>query len=186
MLKTSRIHFSLVLLGILLAGFSSALAQEHRHGVGAGFNFGIVDTQPETVDSTLGDAIEVTGWNVFGKFGFTARWAIELEYRQLEDDEDEAQKQEFTQIGAYALHMWRPAKTFRPHIKFGLVRTELERTGAFTTPVEDDAVGLGLGGGFEVGSQRVAFFFEMNVAIVTLLEEDLGIGTYNLGVMFKL
>jgi hypothetical protein len=185
MLTGNGFRHSLALLAGFLACTGLALAQEHRHGAGVGFNFGIVDTNPATVDATLNDTIEVSGWNVFGKFGFTDHWAIALEYRRLEDDEDRALKQEFTQIGAYGLYMWRPAKVFRPHLKFGLVRNGIERSSGSSSPLKDDAVDLGLGGGFEAGSQRVAFFFELNVAITTLLEEDLGIGTYNLGVIFK-
>jgi hypothetical protein len=105
----------------------------------------------------------------------------------MEDDEnflfDETDS--YTQIGVQAVYMWRPSKTFRPHVKFGLERTDFEAEIGGLTVAADDGVGLAVGGGFEAGSQRVAFFLDYDFTAVELFDEDFETANFDLGIIFK-
>jgi hypothetical protein len=144
-----------------------------RHGVGGALVTGLLDCD------SCPDTFEFTGFSLFGKVGLTDNWGILVTYRDMEDDEAFVFG-EYTQVGVQALYMWRPSKVVRPHVKFGLERTD------FDAPfVSDDGTGLAVGGGLEVGSQRVAFFLDYDFTMVELFDEDFEIANLDLGIIFK-
>jgi hypothetical protein len=82
--------------------------------------------------------------------------------------------------------MWRPAKKVRPHVKFGVERTDLEgKIPGFAT-VSDDDTTLAVGGGFEAGSQKVAFLLDYDITVADIFNEDFAFVNLNLGIIFKL
>jgi len=161
--------------------FSPAVAAENKHGLGAALVSGVVDC-----DSCV-DSIEFSGFALFGKIGFTENWGLLITYRDMEDDEDLFLNEEdtYTQFAVQGVYMWRPAKRFRPHVKFGLERTDFEAKVPGFVTLSDDGTALAVGGGFEAGSQRVAFFLDYDFTIVELFDEDFDIANLDLGIIFK-
>jgi hypothetical protein len=170
-------------IGIVLALFlcAPAGAAVSRHGVGGALVGGALDC-----DSCF-DAIGFAGFAVFGKIGLTDNWGLLITYRDMEDDENLllGEKDTYQQIGVQALHMWRPRKLFRPHVKFGIERTDFEAEIGGVTVAADDGAGLAVGGGFEAGTQRVAFFLDYDFTVVELFDEDFEIANLDLGIIFK-
>jgi len=163
----------LVILVMALSG--SILAAERKHGVGIGLVASNVE--PESAD--------FTGFTLFGKIGITENWGILVSYRNMEEflifggEEDE-----YTEIGVHGAYMWRPDNKVRPHVKFGFVRTEFE----ISVPglsVDDDGTGFSVGGGLEAGSEKIAFFGDLDVAVVELFDVDFDFVSVTLGVIFK-
>ena len=161
-----------------------ALAKDDRSGVGLGFTSGIVDSD------LLFEEINFLGYTVFWKFGFTDTWGLLVSYRDMEDDDILlfGEEDDYTQFGVHAVYMWRHGKRMRPHVKFGLAHTDLEGTGPFPT-ISDDAVGLSIGGGFEAGSDRVAFYADYDFTAPEMefggFEDDVLFFNLNLGMIFK-
>lgn len=81
--------------------------------------------------------------------------------------------------------MWRPGMGVRPHLKFGLARTDYEAKLPGFPKLSDDGTGISIGGGLEAGSQRVAFFGDCDFTSVSLFDEDFSIGNLTLGIIFK-
>jgi hypothetical protein len=169
------------LLFLTLFAFLPAAAAENRHGFGLALVSGVADCD------SCPNSIEFTGFALFAKIGFTDNWGLQISYRDMEDNEDLLLDEEdtYTQFGVQAVYMWRPAKTVRPHIKFGLENTDFEGEipGVLTYTVDDTA--LAVGGGFEAGSQRVAFLLDYDFTMIEILDEDFGFGNLNLGITFK-
>ena len=169
----------LVILVMALSG--SILAAERKHGVG----IGLVSSSVEDEDGTV--EVDFTGLTLFGKIGITENWGILVSYRDMEDDEDLlfGEEDEYTEIGVHGAYMWRPDNKVRPHVKFGFVRTELEVSAPGFLPADDDGTGFSVGGGLEAGSEKIAFFGEMDVAVVELFDVDFDFVSVTLGVIFK-
>ncbi len=167
----------LFLLVIALSG--SVLAAERKHGVGIGLV--LSNVEPENATD-----LDFTGFTLFGKIGITENWGILVSYRDMEDDEDLllGEEDKYTEIGVHGAYMWRPDNKVRPHVMFGLVRTDLE----ISVPgfsVDDDGTGFSVGGGLEAGSEKIAFFGDLDVAVVELFDEDFDFVSVTLGVIFK-
>ena len=151
---------------VLVALPNSASMAENRHSVGFGLDVATVDS-----DLFFNEEDHV-GFSIFGKIGFSDHWGLFLFYRDMEDDEDFfGLEQTYQQIGAHAVYMWRPNKKVRPHVGFGLVRTDFEADFSGFV-VSDDGVGASVSGGVEVGSQRVAFYAEYQITVVDLDDFD--------------
>ena len=76
----------------------------------------------------------------------------------------------------------------RPHIAFGLTRTDFEADFIGPGKISDDGVGISVSGGLEAGSQRIAFFAEYSITVVDLEDFDpdaTTIADVVLGIMFK-
>lgn len=174
-----------ILLGglIVVAVCSGAWAGDRRSGIGFGFSSG-------TIDPDGGGETEWSGGTVFGKIGFTDNWGLLLSVRSMEDDENLALVDgEYDQFSAHGVYMWRPDKTVRPHVKFGMSRVDLEAQflpGFLNLKASDAGAGFSLGGGLEAGSPKVAFFADFELVVVELFSEDVGVANLTLGVMFKL
>jgi hypothetical protein len=164
-----------------LAACGLSFGAEHKHGVGLGLDSATLDTD------SLPEAIDFTGFTLFGKIGFTENWGMFISYRDMEDDEDLlfGEEDSYTQIGVHAVYMWRPDKRVRPHVKFGIARTDFDAELTGFPTLSDDGVGISVGGGLEAGSQRVAFFGDADVNVVSLFSEDFTITDVTLGVIFK-
>lgn len=173
-------RFAVLVALSFLAASGLSFGAEHKHGIGLGLDSATLDTD------SLPEAIEFTGFTLFGKIGFTDNWGMFISYRDMEDDEDLlfGEEDSYTQIGVHAVYMWRPDKRVRPHVKFGLARTDFEAE-AFGLTLSDDGVGISVGGGLEAGSQRVAFFGDLDVNVVSLFGEDFTFSDVTLGVIFK-
>ncbi len=180
------------MLAIVLLSFlgTPAIGAENRHGVGFGFNAAIVDS-----DSFFFDEAH-EGFSVFGKYGVTDNWGIFIFYRDMEDDEDFSDvflfpdlEQTYRQFGVRALRMWRADARVRPHVAFGLTYTDMEADFRNVLGIiSDSGVGISVSGGFEAGSQTIAFFTEYSITVVDLSDfddDDTTIGDLVLGIMFK-
>ncbi len=181
-----------VLLGIVLLSFLSTpgIGAENKHGIGFGINVATVDS-----DSFFEDE-DHDGFSIYGKIGITDKWGIFIFYRDMEDDENFAGgfEQTYEQIGVRALYMWRPDKRVRPHVAFGLTRTDFTADfgGLGLGKLSDDGIGISVSGGLEAGSQRIAFFSEYSITVVDLSDlaqpigdDDTTIADLVLGIMFK-
>jgi hypothetical protein len=164
-----------------LTQFLPAAAADNRHGIGLAVVSGAADCD------SCNDAIEFTGYSLFGKIGFTDNWGLMITYRDMEDNEDLFLSEEdtYTQVAVQAVYMWRPTKVMRPHVKFGVERTDLEgKIPGFAT-VSDDDTTLAVGGGFEAGSQKVAFLLDYDFTLADIFDEDFAFANLNLGIIFK-
>jgi len=171
----------LALLALLFSIPDPVLGEVRKHGAGIGYETAIVDS------GFLPEALAFTGFSLFGKIGFTDNWGLLIAYRNMKDDEDLllGEEDSYIEVGVHAIHMWRPDKRVRPHLKFGLAWVELEAKIPGVPAISDVGFGPSLGGGLEVGSQRVAFFGDLALAVVDLFDEDTIFGDLTLGVMFK-
>jgi hypothetical protein len=70
-------------------------------------------------------------------------------------------------------------------VKFGLQQTDLELT-ALSLTIDDDGSALSFGGGFEAGSEKVAFFLDLDYTEVELFDIDFEGANLTAGVIFKL
>lgn len=186
----SRRSFSTsMLLAFFL--FLPAVAAEHNSGLGAALAGGAADC-----DSCF-DATAFSGFALFGKIGITRNWGVLITYRDMEQEDDDLfslffnEKDTYTQLAVQGVYMWRPSKTVRPHVKFGLERTDIEREIPGAPKVSADGTGWSVGGGFEAGSQRVAFFLDYDITGVKLdfgafNDEDFAFANLNAGIIFKL
>jgi hypothetical protein len=158
-----------------------AVAVESRHGLGGALVFGTLDC-----DSCV-DEFDFDGFSLFGKIGFTDNWGLLIKYHDMEDDEDFFLDEEdtYTQFAVQGVYMWRAPKAFRPHVKFGLERTDFEAEIPGLLKESDDGVALAVGGGFEAGSQRVAFILDYDFTQVELFDEDFDLANLDLGIIFK-
>jgi hypothetical protein len=109
----------------------------------------------------------------------------------MRDDEDLAfgEEDDYMPVGVHGIYMWRPDKKLRPHIRFGFVWTDLESS-FFRETFSDSGTGFGLGGGFEFGSPKIAFFldYEFNTVELELVpsaKADFDFGNFTLGFIFK-
>ncbi len=177
---------TIFVLAILLAVAAPATAADYRSGAGFAFTSGIVDA-----DFLLPEELAFVGYTIFWKVGITERWGVLVSYRDMEDDEFLlfAEEDEYTQIAVHAMAMWRHGKQVRPHVKFGLARTELEATIPFTLNTKDDDTTLSIGGGLEAGSERIAFFADYDFTEPELnlvgIPDDYSIWNLSLGMIFK-
>lgn len=167
---------------ILVLGFGThATADPNDDAVGLG-----LDQSKLSFDSLSSD-LDFSGFTAFLKIGADPRWGIILAYRSVEDDEDLLPGEEisYTQAGIYGTRVWRPEAGFRPHVKFGFIWMDftLEATG-FPT-LGETTTGFAVGGGFELGSQRVALLVDYEYGIVELFNENVNLGDLMLGVVFK-
>jgi Outer membrane protein beta-barrel domain len=169
----------LIALGLSLA--APAFAAEHNSGVGFGLTGGVVDSD------SLSDSLNFTGYTLFGKIGFTDHWGLAVAYRDMNDDEDLAfgEKDSYKQTSVHAVYMWRPGKIVRPHVKFGIERTEFEAELPPFPTLKDDDVAGSVGGGLEVGTPSVAFYGDYDLTRVRLFDEDFDIGNLTAGIIFK-
>jgi hypothetical protein len=154
-----------------------------RHSIGLGLNVATVDS-----DFFFNEE-DHTGYSVFGKIGLTDHWGIFLFYRDMEDDEDFfGLEQTYNQLGVHAVYMWRPDNKVRPHVGFGLVRTDFEADFFGLGVLSDDGIGPSVSGGLEIGSQKVAFYAEYQITVVDLDNFDPDstiIDDLVLGIVFK-
>lgn len=174
-------HLS-VLVVLALVPFVSAGAAEKQSGFGGALVAGTLDCE------SCSDTFEFSGFSLFGKIGFNKNWGLLITYRDAEDDEDFLfnETDSYTQLAVQAVYMWRPSKMFRPHVKFGFESTDFEAEAPGFPTVSDDGTALAVGGGFEAGSQSVAFFLDYDFTTVELFDEDFDIDNLSLGIIFKL
>jgi hypothetical protein len=167
------------LVVLLIVSSAPVFGAERRHGAG----FGLCSGSGEPED---GPELDFVGFSIFGKIGFTDHWGLLISYKDMEDDEDLliGEEDEYTQIGAYGVYMWRHDRTVRPHMKFGFERTELQLS-LFGSSIDDDGVAFSLGGGLEAGSQKIAFFGDFDFTTVELFDVDFEIANLTAGVIFK-
>jgi len=169
----------LVTLTLILA--VPAFGAEPKSGIGFGLTGGVVDSD------SLSDSLSFSGFALFGKIGFTDHWGLAVTYRDMKDDENLAfgEDDSYKQTSVHAVYMWRPGKIVRPHVKFGIERTEFEaKLPPFPTLSDDDVAGS-VGGGLEVGTPKVAFFGDYDFTQARLFDEDFDIGNLTLGIIFK-
>lgn len=173
-----RLAVLVALVFLAVSGWS--FGAEHRHGIGFGIDSATLD------NDTLPEALEFTGFTLFGKFGFTDNWGLLISLRDMEDDEllIGGEEDSYTQIGVHAVYMWRPSSRVRPHVKFGIARTDFDAE-LPGNPLSDDGAGISVGGGLEAGTQKVAFFGDADVQAVSLFNEDFTITDVTLGIIFK-
>ena len=159
-----------------------AIATAGDHGVGVAFAGGTLNQC-----DPCGGSIDFTGVALFGKIGFTPSWGLLITYRDMEDDENLlfGEQDSYTQLAAQVVYMWLPRQVFRPHVKFGLARTEFEAEVPGFPTLSDDDVAPAFGGGFEVGSPTVAFFFDYDFTFVDIFDDDFDVGNLNLGIIVK-
>jgi hypothetical protein len=171
---------TLTLIALLTTVSAVALAAERRHGVGVGV---VIGTGEPDFSGT--DEIDFVGGQIFGKVGFTDNWGLLLTFRGMEDEEDvPGISADYTQISIHGMYMWRPDNKVRPHVKFGLQQTDLELT-ALTLTIDDDGSAFSFGGGFEAGSEKVAFFLDLDYTEVELFDIDFEGSNLTAGVIFK-
>ena len=160
-----------------------ALADVNRSGIGAGVTFGAVDSDA----SDEGESF--TGATVFIKAGFSDAWGLLFSYRRLESEDPVTaifgENEIYEQLSVHAVRTWRADKVVRPHLKFGLARTEFETENFLSLTASDDGVGASLGGGFEAGTQRVAFLGDVDYSLVELFGEDFLFVNLTAGIIFK-
>jgi hypothetical protein len=170
--------------------FLPAVAADHNSGLGAALAGGVANC-----DNCF-DATVFSGFALFGKIGITRNWGVLVTYRDMEQRDDDLfslffnEKDTYTQLAVQGVYMWRASKTVRPHIKFGLERTDIEREIPGSPTVSDDGTGWSGGGGFEAGSQRVAFFLDYDITRVKLdlgafSNGDYAFANLNAGIIFK-
>jgi hypothetical protein len=168
---------------VLLAIFLSlpAAAAENRSSFGGALVFGTLDC-----DSCV-DELDFVGFSLFGKIGITDNWGLLLKYRDMEDDEEFflGEEDTYTQFAVQGVYMWRAREVFRPHVKFGLERTDFEAEIPGLLKESDDGVALAVGGGFEAGTPRVAFILDYDFTRVELFDEDFDLANLDLGIIFK-
>lgn len=79
----------------------------------------------------------------------------------------------------------QPSSRVRPHVKFGIARTDFDAELPGNPTLSDDGVGVSVGGGLEAGNQEAAFFGDADVQVVSLFQEDFTICDVTLGIIFK-
>ncbi len=171
----------LIIVALLIIAVPT-FAKENRSGVGIAYTLGSTD-----FDIPGDSEIDFTGYTIFWKFGFTNMWGLQISYRDMEDDEDNklpGEEAEFTQIGAHAVVIWRHGNLVRPLVKFGLVQNDIELRDS-TSSLSDDNVDFSIGGGLEVGSERIAFYAEWDFTQTEFLSVDVDVDNLNLGIIFK-
>ena len=171
---------TILVLFLSIPGFGA----DRRSGAGLGLTRGTAES-----DIAFGEELDFEGYTVFYKHGVTDTWGVLVSYRDMEDDEDLAfgEKDEYTQLAVHAVYMWRAGKKVRPHVKFGLVNTDFEAT-VFGFSLSDDDVTVSVGGGFEAGSEKVAFFADLDYTepeVEILVTQEFEIANLTLGVIFK-
>jgi hypothetical protein len=178
----------LAVLSLLLFLFCAslpALAADDRSGAGLGFTSGIVDME------FLPAELDFVGYTLFWKFGFTDTWGLLVSYRDMEDDEILifSEEDDYTQFAVHAVYMWRHGKRVRPHVKFGLARTDFDARSPFFPSVSDDDVTISFGGGLEAGSDKIAFFADYDFTQPELelfgFSQDTDVFGLTLGIIFK-
>lgn len=171
---------TLTLIALLMTASAVALAAERRHGVGVG-----VVTGTGEPDFAGTNEIDFVGGQIFGKFGITDNWGLLITLRDMEDDEDvPGASAEYTQVSVHGMYMWRPDNKVRPHVKFGLQHTDLDLS-ALNLTIDDDGSAFSFGGGFEAGSEKVAFFLDLDYTEVELFDIDFQGSNLTAGVIFK-
>lgn len=170
-----------ILVVLAFFPFMPAGAADKKHGLGVAVVSGILDCD------SCSDTFEFSGFALFGKIGFDKNWGLLITYRDMEDDENFifGETDSYTQFSVQAVYMWRPTKKFRPHVKFGLASTDFKAKLPGFPTISDDGTGLAVGGGFEAGSQSVAFFLDYDYTTVDLFDEDFETANFNLGIIFK-
>jgi hypothetical protein len=152
-----------------------AFAAERIHGLGLGLN------------SASSEDVTFKGFSAIGKIGLTEHWGVLVSFRFMKDDEDLSLGEEdsYEQIGLHAVYMWRPEKAARPHVKFGLARTGAKIRIPAVGSIRDDGLGWSVGYGLEAGSQKVAFFGDLEFARVKLFDENFEFRDVTIGIVFK-
>jgi hypothetical protein len=156
-------------------------AAVNKNGAGLSAVAGVLDCE------SCSDTFDFSGYAVFGKIGLDDHWSLYVTFRDMEDDELFLFNEEdsYTQLSVQAAYTWRVSRAFRPYVKFGVTRTDFEAEAPPLPALEDDGVSLAVGGGFEAGSQRVAFLLDYDFTTVELFDEDFDIGNLGLGILFK-
>ena len=170
-----------ILAILTLLSLAPAGAAESKHGVGIAGVSGIFDCE------FCFGPYNFVGFSLFGKIGFDSHWGLLITYRDMDDEEFVifGDEDSYTQWGVQAAYMWRPSKPFRPYVKFGLERTDYTSEDSILVTVSDDGTSLAVGGGFEAGSQRVAFVLDYDFTVVELFGRDSDIGNAGAGIIFK-
>ena len=166
---------------LILASMVSipTVAADLSGAVGLGLNTG-VSVASDDGETTMSSGESTDGFTLFGRFGLSKKWGIVASYRKLDGEDAE----EYTQIGVHGVITWRSDRRVRPHFKFGLVHTEMEVPGV--SPLSTDAgVGPSIGGGVEIGSQRIAFIGELDSTGVQLGDETRGIANWTAGMVVR-
>ena len=169
----------IIVLALIFA--APVFGAESNSGVGFGLTGGVVDSD------VLSDSLNFTGYMLFAKLGFTDHWGLAVSYRDMKDDENLAfgEEDSYTQTAVHAVYMWRPGKIVRPHVKFGIERTEFEAKEPPFPTLKDDDVAGSVGGGLEVGTPQIAFFGDYDLTRARLFDEDFDIGNLTAGIIFK-
>lgn len=164
----------------ILAGGTPALAEVRASGIGAGLSAGMADSD------ALSEDLDFTGWTGYVKLAITNSWGFLLSYRDMEDDEDLLLEEDsYKQASVYLIRTWRVEKIVRPHFKIGASRVDFEREIGGLLTSDDDDLGFSVGGGLEVGSQRVALFGDYDFTMVDLFGEEFRISNATAGIMLK-
>ncbi len=150
--------------GMLLLSLSLPVpaADADRHGVGLGLANGNIDSDGSA------DENDFDGFSVYGRYGSTEHWGLLVSYRGLESDEPFIDN-DYDQFGVHAVYRWRAGRIVRPHVKFGLVRTDFEARLTGGGRLTDNDNSFSFGGGLEVGKTRYAFFADADFADMDLI-----------------
>ena len=178
-MRTRRVLVVLAMLFVFIQ--LPALAKDNQSGAGFGLASGTFDAD------ALPDSLDFTGYVLFWKLGLTDGWGLQIQYRDMGDDEDLAlgEEDDYTQIGVHAVYMWRHGKRVRPHIKFGIARTDFDAKIPLFGTLTDDDTTISVGGGLEAGSERIAFFGDYDYSEPDIFGEAVQIGNLTLGIVFK-
>ncbi len=180
--RSITLPVALLSIGLATSVFATpAFAAVNDDAVGLGF-----DSSRMTFNF-LAEDIEFSGFTGFVKIGADPRWGIILAYKIVEDNEDllPGEKLSYDQVGVYGSRLWRTEKVFRPHIKFGLISVKFAIESPGSPFLGETTTGLAFGGGFELGSPRVAFLLDYEYGLVQLFNEDVDLNDLMLGVVFK-
>ncbi len=173
---------SIAIISLLLAVALPVAAADNRSGAGFALVRGSVDA------NFLPESLDFTGFTLFWKYGFTDSWGLLVSYRSMEDDENLlfGEEDEYDQLSVHAVYMWRHGMRVRPHIKFGLARTDFEVRLPGGSVSEDDTA-ISIGGGLEAGSEKVAFYadYDFSEPEFDFLVDDLELYNLSLGMIFK-
>ena len=178
-----------LLCPILLALFLVTPALAEKANLRHGFYMSLT---PGRVTGDASGDVDFLGLTLAVKLGFTRHWGLQLLGRASFDMESSPidEEDQYQQIGASAVYMFRPMKELRPHVRLGAAWSRLRAEIPSVITIADDQFVPMVGAGLEWGSRKTAFFGEIDYSTGeyfqdTIIADDKGIFNVSLGVVFK-
>jgi hypothetical protein len=186
-----RITFRLLglLLACLAVGTGDARGGRPELAVAGGYSGATVDIDTEGLAD---DQISGNGVGIALRIGLRARWGLQINQTWV-DSNDRVFTSDTISFRALHLHgfwAWRPQREFRPYVKLGATAFDFEADPGAGATVRSDSIAPSFGGGFEWGSRRFGFIFDVGFAPTELdltgdHDESVFVGNTTAGLFYR-